>query len=218
MLQYAIFDLDGTLLDSMPMWRELPAAFCRRKGKQPLPGLADEISRRTLPEAVEYLKSTYGLADSPAAIQQELGRIALDAYRTTVVPKPGVPGALEGLHRAGIKMCVASASEEDQIQAALERLDLAKYFEFILSCTQAGAGKEHPDVYLQSLARLGGSDPAQAVVFEDVLHAASTAKAAGFRVAGVADDFSASSWPALQQLCDWWFTDASQWLRVLEQP
>lgn len=217
MLRYGIFDLDGTLLDSMPMWWELPADFCRRKGAQPQPGLADEISRRTLPEAVEYLKTAYGLADSPAAIQQELGQIALEAYQTTIAPKPGVPAALEKLHRAGMKLCVASASEEYQIRAALERLDLAKYFEFILTCTQAGAGKEQPAVYLQSLARLGGSDPAQAVVFEDVLHAVRTAKGAGFRVAGVADDFSAPSWPEMQRLCDWWFTSADQWPRVLNQ-
>lgn len=216
MYKYAIFDLDGTLVDSMPMWCRLPVEYLRRKGAQARPDLLQEIAVRTLPESVLYIKEAYGLSDSPEQIAKELGEMAFEQYRTSVPAKPHVAQALEQLHRAGVVMCVASASEYEQIRAVLERLDLLKYFVFLHTCTLAGAGKHKPDIFLQSLARMGGTDPAEAVVFEDSLYAAQTAKAAGFAVAGAADKFSAADAPALKELCDFWFENAAQWPQILE--
>ncbi len=214
MYKYAVFDLDGTLVDSMPMWGQLPVEFLRRRAIQPRPDLLEQIAVRTLPESVLYMKQAYSLPDSAEQIARELGKIAEEGYRTRVPAKPHVAQALEKMHQAGVVMCVASASEYEQIQAVLERWELLHYFAFLHTCTLAGAGKHKPDVFLQSLARMGGTDPAEAVVFEDSLYAARTAKAAGFVVAGVADRFSASDAPALKELCDFWFEDASCWPKL----
>lgn len=211
MYKYAIFDLDGTLVDSMPMWCRLPVDYLHCKGRQPRPDLLGQIAVRTLPESVLYMKEAYALADPPEQIAKEIGKMAYEGYCTSVPAKPHVAQALEQMHRAGVVMCVASASEYEQIRAVLERLGLLKYFSFLHTCTLAGAGKHKPDIFLQSLARMGGTGPAEAVVFEDSLYAAQTAKAAGFAVAGAADKFSAAEAPALKELCDFWCEDASRW-------
>ena len=214
MYKYAIFDLDGTLVDSMPMWCRLPTEYLQRKGAQPRPDLLEQIAVRTLPESVLYIKEAYALSEPPEQIAGELGEMAFEQYRTSVLAKPHVAQALEQLRRAGVVMCVASASEYEQIRAVLERLGLLDYFAFLHTCTLAGAGKHKPDIFLQSLARMGGTDPAEAVVFEDSLYSAQTAKAAGFAVAGVADAFSAANAPRLKSLCDFWCEDASRWPEI----
>ena len=98
-------------------------------------------------------------------------------------------------------MCVASATAEDLMEACLTRLGIARYFSFLLSCEAVGAGKNRPDVYLESAKRLGAA-PTEIAVYEDALYAAKTAKQAGFYTVAVRDDSNQSHWGTLTVLAD----------------
>lgn len=98
-------------------------------------------------------------------------------------------------------MCVATATERYLVEMALERLDMRKYFQFVLTTWDIGVGKEAPDIYLEAARRLGYA-PENLLVFEDALYAARTAKAAGFPVAGMADRTALADAPELQRICD----------------
>ena len=110
--------------------------------------------------------------------------IVFAAYRDEVLPKPGVAAYLESLKKQGIPMAVATATNRPMVEAALARTGLAGYFKQIFTCTEIGAGKERPDIYLAAAKALG-THPADTWVFEDALYAIKTAKAAGFLYGGV---------------------------------
>ncbi len=128
--------------------------------------------------------------------------LVTEEYRDRVPMKPGADRLLAQLARRGIPCAVATASEAFQARDALDRLGLWKYFRFAVSCMQYGP-KTGPEVYLEAAARLG-SAPARTLVFEDALHAARTAKKAGFRVVGVYDPSAQEDRDALRQVCDWY--------------
>lgn len=98
-------------------------------------------------------------------------------------------------------MCVASATAEPLMKACLERLDVLADFEFLLSCETVGAGKKQPDVYLESIRRMGAK-AAETAVYEDAIYAAETAKRAGFYVAGVQDESNIDCWEKMKRLAD----------------
>lgn len=107
-------------------------------------------------------------------------------YKTRVDAKFGVLEFLKQMKARGVKMCVASATEPKYIKYVLERCSLDGFFEFIISCTEVGVGKEKPDVFLKALERLGGN-LSEACVFEDSFVALETAKNAGFMTVGIYD-------------------------------
>ncbi|MFR1948731.1 MAG: HAD-IA family hydrolase [Roseburia hominis] len=115
--------------------------------------------------------------------------IVFAAYRDEVLPKPGVAAYLESLKKQGIPMAVATATNRPMVEAALARTGLASYFKQIFTCTEIGAGKERPDIYLAAAKALG-THPADTWVFEDALYAIKTAKAAGFYTVGFYDETS----------------------------
>lgn len=204
-----IFDLDGTLLDSMYIWKEAPLELVRRHGAAPPPDLADALTEMGRREAADYLIRTFSLAASPQELMAEINDIVTVEYLHKVTLKPGVSALLPRLKEAGCPLCIATASETFQAQKALERLGMWKYFDFAVSCIQYG-GKTTPAVYLEACRRMG-TRPEETVVFEDALHAARTAKKAGFQVVGVFDASAAGDKDALKSLADWYVTDLSQW-------
>ena len=105
------------------------------------------------------------------------------------------------MKEAKVPMIVATSSDKEQIEAAFERLEIAGYFKEIWTCTDAGAGKDKPDIYFQCADKLG-STPEHTLVFEDALHAATTAKQAGFPVVGLYDRFSEEGQDELKELAD----------------
>ena len=122
-------------------------------------------------------------------------------YRKDIPIKSGVKEYLDSLYQKRIQMCVVSATAEPLMEACLKRLDILKYFRFLLSCETAGAGKDKPDAYFAAAKRLGAS-PADTAVYEDALYAARTAKNAGFYVIGVYDAGAGKYWNKLAALAD----------------
>ena len=206
----AIFDLDGTLVDSMDLWDRVPGMLVQSFGKEPAPDLAARLAAMDLPEAAQYLIETYRL---PCTVQDVLSRVDQmvdEEYRCHVALKPGAGRLLEALSKKGVPMCIATASEEHQARQAMERLGQREHFSFVLSSSQYGP-KTRPDIYLEAARRLGTA-PAETVVFEDALHAARTAHEAGFRVCGVWDASAEEDQAALKALADWYVRDLGDWV------
>ena len=212
----AIFDLDGTLVDSMYIWDWVPGALIRKLGGNPpddLPQVLTELSRE---EAAEYLINRFHLTQTPEEIIQAVNDLVSVEYRDKVPMKPGADVLLERLHQAGIPCGIATASEAFQAQEAMERLGLWHYFKFAISCGEFGS-KSRPDIYLEATRRLGG-EPGEILVFEDALHAARTAKEAGFLLAGVYDPSAQAEQESLRALCRWYLPrlDDPSFLRELQ--
>lgn len=204
----AIFDLDGTLTDSMYVWDRLPEELVRQFGGHPAPGLSHTLRSMSSPQAADYLIRTYRLPATPQQLMDAMEDLADREYRERVPLKPGVRTLLERLQQLGIPCAVATASQVHQAQQALERLDVWSFFSFALSATQYGP-KTRPDLYLEAARRLGA--PAErTLVFEDALHAAQTAAQAGFPVAGVYDAFSAEEEQALRTVCRWYLSQLDE--------
>lgn len=203
---FAIFDMDGTLVDSMGFWNRLSDEYLARHG---LPPLSRELKERsiamTMLESGRLFIDLCGLSGTPEQIAGEINGLMEGHYRTDVPLKPGAAAFLERLRAAGVKMCVASSTNPALIDICLRRLGVRDCFEFLLSCEEVGEGKNRPGVYLEAARRLGGT-PGNTVIFEDILVAARTAKRAGFPLCVIYDANSDEEQPQLKALADCYIT------------
>lgn len=203
---FAIFDMDGTLVDSMDYWNRLSDEYLARRGIPPLsPELKEESVAMTMEESARLFIREFGLSDTVEEICGEVNGLMEAHYRADVPLKPGAAACLERMRAAGFKMAVASSTAPELLDICLRRLGVRDYFEFLLSCEEVGAGKNRPDVYLEAARRLGGA-PEKTVVFEDILAAARTAKQAGFPLGVIYDLNSDGDQEQLKALADRWFT------------
>ena len=197
--QFAIFDMDGTLIDSMVFWKNLATEYLNSKGVREIPAkILERIKPMTISESATLFQGTFGLTGD---IESEMNTMMDDHYRKDIPLKPGVREYLQRLHARGTRMCVASATAEYLMDVCLTRLGVRDYFEFLLSCETVGAGKRSPIVYHTSAQRLTAM-PQEIAVYEDALYAIETAKAAGYYVVGVYDDSAADSWQAVKEMAD----------------
>ena len=200
--RFAIFDMDGTLVDSMLYWRNLASEFLERKGVQTVsPDILERIRPMTMTDSAALFIQEYGLSGTAESVAAEMNAMMDEHYRKDIPLKSGVQEYLEALRRKGVTMCVASATAEELKAACLSRLGVAQHFSFLLSCETVGIGKNRPDVYLESAKQLG-AEPAEIAVYEDALYAAETARQAGFYTIAVQDNSNQPHWEALTALAD----------------
>lgn len=208
MITGAIFDMDGVLIDSMPVWENIDGIYLRGQGKEPEPGLTEILFTKTMHEAAEYMRETYQIPKTAEKITDEVIDLVRCCYREEIPAKAGALPFVRKLKEAGVHIAVATASDRELAEAALLRLGILEHVESIFTCKDAGAGKEtSPAVYLQALRSMG-TEPAGTWVFEDVLHGIRTAKKAGFQTAGVYDASSEAHQELIQK-------EASMYLRDL---
>ena len=201
-LKYCIFDMDGTLVDSMGHWKNLEREFLLSKQvDEDVDEVLKVIQHMTIPAAMEYFINRFHFEGTVESLTDEFNALMAAHYASDVEVKPGVIPYLDALQAKGVKMCIASATSVPLVTICLERLGLAKYFEFLLSCVDVNASKDKPDVFLEAARRLGAT-PKETAVFEDSLVASTTAKNAGFYVVGIYDKYSVHNWPAIQALAD----------------
>lgn len=199
---FAIFDMDGTLVDSMGYWRRLGAEYLRSKGVSNVPAdLWDTLEAMTMPQSAQWFIRDLGVSGTPASVEAEMNAVMADHYRCDVPLKPGAGAYLAALHARGVEMCVATNTPAPLVRACLSRLGVLDLFRFCISGEEVGAGKDRPDIYLAAARRLGGG-PRDTAVYEDALFAVETAKAAGFYVVGVFDEAGAADWDAIARLAD----------------
>lgn len=200
-IEGAIFDMDGTILDSMAMWENIGSSYVKMKGKIPAPDLDEVIKSMSFEESARYIKKHYQFDEAIDFMMDEVNQMVKENYQGKIKGKPFVKEFLESLRNKGVPMCVATATDESLVRICLKRLELLHYFQEIFTCRKVGAGKEQPDIYEAALQRLG-TDKEKTFVFEDVLHAVKTAKRAGFPVAALYDESSGDDWEEIKGLAD----------------
>ena len=210
-----IFDMDGTLTDSMTVvWRGAPLALLQRYGRTPKADLNDVLLTMGMADGARYLIREYDLPLTEAEYYDVMRDVIAQLYETVDL-KPGVRTLLAKLQAEGARLCLCSNTWSDQCRTVLTRLGIDEYFDFYVEA-QGALHKSRPDVFFQTLARLGGTDPDRCVVCEDSLYAARTAHDAGFHVIGIADAASKSDEPALREVSDQFLTDWTEldWNKV----
>ena len=207
MLKGAIFDLDGTLLDSMFIWDTIGEDYLRSLGKEPHEDLREAFMPLTLEEAAEYYREHYGVTLSVREIVDGVNAMVEGIYRTKVTLKPGINEYLHWLKENGVKMCVATVTDRYLVEETLDRLDIRHYFSEIFTCAEVGFGKDKPIIYRKALEHLGTAKK-ETCVFEDSLFALKTAKADGFHTVGVYDKHE-SRQDELRHLADYYIREYS---------
>lgn len=200
-MKYVIFDLDGTLLDSMAIWDQIDFKFLERYGKTPTAGVRELVKKISLRESAELFKSVFDLAQSVESIIAEITMMGSEEYIRRAQLKPYVAEFLDYLQCNRTKMCIATAAPRQNADLILSRLNIVNYFDFILASEDVRTNKEHPEIYLRCCAKFG-TRPSEVTVFEDAIHAVKTAKKAGFRVIGVYDEFSRQDSAQIKTICD----------------
>ena len=205
MIQGVIFDFDGTLFDSMFIWDSAGEVYLRSMGKEPEDDLQKVLKPMSLLQSAEYIREKYQIPLSVAEIMDGVNRTVEGFYFRTVEPKPGVIGFLEELRRRNIRMCIATATDRYQVEAALQRCGMRHFFSGIFTCTEVGSGKDRPDIFRKAMEHLQ-TDRGTTVIMEDAYHAVHTAKQDGFAVVGVYDSHE-SRQQELLQLADLFLAD-----------
>ena len=185
-----IFDMDGTLIDSLYIWEVIWDTLGKDYSKPGFrPSCDDDKAIRTmlLSDACDMVHGKYGLGASGKELLKRMDEICIDFYANTVELKKGVRKFLDDCMKKGIKMCVATATSLDLISIAVKSCDLSKYFFDILSCAAFGKGKDCPDIYLCALEKLA-TPKEQTWVFEDSAVALTTASKMGLHTVGIYDD------------------------------
>lgn len=186
MIRGAIFDVDGTLLDSLSIWDTVAEDYLRSLGIEPRENLAETFKTFSLEQSAEYFRSVYGVKQSVKEIMDGIDAMMETFYRQTAPLKPGAAEFLRALAQNGVKMAVATATDRHLIEAALTRCGVRAYFTDIFTCTSVGKSKNEPDIYRAAREALG-TKKEDTWVFEDAYHAAKTAADDGFPVAALFD-------------------------------
>ena len=190
MIKGAIFDFDGTLVDSMFIWDTFGEDYLRTLGKEPKENLTETFKTFTLEQAAEYYREHYGVTLSVGEIVDGVNEMVSEIYRTKVALKKGVLELLRDLQGKGVNMCVATVTDRPIVEDVLKKLGIRDFFTEIFTCAEVGHNKETPHIYRAALEVLG-TRKEETVVFEDALHALMTAKNDGFPVAAVYDKHEA---------------------------
>ena len=192
-----IFDVDGVLLDSLPVWQHSTSNFLSSHGIEPPPGIDAEMAKLSLLDGANIVKERYGFTESAEELLEEVLAPIRRHYQEDIQPKAGAIELLKNLHAQGVKISVATAGDKELAQAAFERLGMMQYIDFLISCDEVGVGKQSPAVYDAARENMGTSKE-RTLVVEDALHALETAKEAGFLTAGMAEPFH--PWKERQQV------------------
>ena len=186
-IECAIFDFDGTLFDSMFIWENVGEMYLRSLGKIPKLSMHEDVRTLSLYQSAVYFKEEYDLSLSVEEIMMGINKMIERFYINDVLPKQGVIEFLDKMKSLNIPMCIASASDRYQIEAALNRCQMSHYFDEIFTCSEVGYGKDSPVIFRNAMEHFNAKR-STTLVFEDAFHAIQTAKSDGFMTIAVFDD------------------------------
>lgn len=215
MMRGAIFDLDGTIVDNMPVHMEAFAVFCKRHGLKPL--TVDDRKRLDGRRNRDIFPDLFGRALTDEE-QRVFAEEKEDLYRELsvgrLVPVNGLVELLDELDARGIPVAVATSAPPANVSHTLAELDLASRLACVVRSDQVAHGKPFPDVFLAAAARLG-VPPADCVAFEDAPIGIVAAKAAGMHAVAISNSFAAEVFLAPAVGADEVVRDFSDFLRLL---
>lgn len=211
-LQAVLFDLDGTLVDSMTVWKDVDLRFMKKRGLAMPDHLQHDINGLSMYETAEYFKQKFHLPDTCEQLMDEWNEMAYQAYRHEISLKPGAAEFLREMKRRGIQMGIATSNSRHLVDACFTNLDLGKYISLCVTSDEVRAGKPSPDVYLLCAEKLQ-VPPEQCLVFEDLIEGILAAHAAGMRCIAVFDAYSVPYDKKKKELADGYITSYSEVLK-----
>lgn len=201
-----IFDMDGSLVDSMWMWRAIDIEYLGRYGI-PLPkDLQAKIEGMSFQETACYFKENFAIPDSMEEIMAEWNRMAWDKYMYEVPLKKGIPDFLKNCRENGIRLGIATSNSRELVENVASVHKLRDYFSCIMTGSDVLRGKPSPDIYL-AVAESLGVPAGRCLVFEDIVAGILAGKNAGMRVCAVEDEYSADFRERKQELADYYIDD-----------
>lgn len=210
-IEGAVFDLDGTLLDSSWVWEKVDEKFLGDRGFQVPDDYVDEISPLGAERAAVYTIERFGLNEDKDDIVSEWIEMAKKEYATEVVCKPYAKEFLEELHKLNIKMAVATSSDRELFMKTLEREGILKYFQKIVTVDEVERGKGYPDIYEEAARRIK-VNPHKCLVFEDILAGVTGASLGEFNVVAVFDEKSKHNWEKIKSISKYSINDYKELL------
>ena len=206
-----IFDMDGTLIDSMWMWGRVEADYLISLGLTPRNDLVAALRTLSLWEVARYFQVEYGVQQSIEEINTGKNRVIEEFYSNKVLLKDGVIPVLDALKARGVKMCVVTATDRYLAEPGLRRCGILDYFERIYTCEEERTSKSVPDMFFSAAAFLG-TEVSRTLVVEDAFYAMKSAKNAGFPVAGVYDQSSDDQQDVIREFCDYYWKSLDEML------
>ena len=202
-IKAVIFDLDGTLVDSMWMWKDIDVEYLGRFGI-PVPAtIQKDISGMSFSETAAYFKETFGIPDSVEEIKRTWNEMAFYKYTHEVPLKPGALSLLKRLKEQGIRTGIATSNSKELVEAVVKSQNISEYFDEIHTSCEVAKGKPAPDIYLL-VAECLGVAPEQCLVFEDIPEGILAGVRAGMKTCAVEDEFSLPMTEEKKELADYY--------------
>ena len=211
-IKAVIFDLDGTLVDSMWMWRTIDIEYLTNQGievPENLEAFQEELEGMGFTETAILFKERFKIPDSLEEIKNTWICMSGEKYRNEVPLKPGVKEFLDYLKERNMKIGISSSNSRELIQMVLEAHGILEYFDCITTCCEVKRGKPEPDVYLKTAQGLE-VEPEACLVFEDVPMGILAGKRAGMKVCAIDDAYSRKQESQKRELADWYILDYTQ--------
>ncbi|MDF2820027.1 MAG: family hydrolase [Clostridiales bacterium] len=212
-IEGVIFDLDGTLIDSMWLWEEVDHDYLEKFGIEIPEDLKDEIEGMSATETANYFKNRFNIKDSVEEIMSTWIEMSRDYYLNRVPLKNGVIEFLEYLYKSNIKIGIGTSNFRELTEAILNKYEISHYFSGIATSCEALQGKPAPDVFLLAANRIG-VHPNKCLVFEDIPNGIRAAKAAKMKCCAVYDNFSKDIIEEKKALADYYINDYTELMLV----
>ncbi|MBE5964319.1 MAG: HAD family phosphatase [Lachnospira sp.] len=209
-IKAAIFDCDGTILNSMWFWPMVGDIYLKKRGITPPADLYAHLKPLTIIEMATYLKEHFDLPETVKELVEQVNAVVREKYEKEFPLKEGAIEVFENLKSRGIRMYLATATDRYLIEPAFKRLGLDKYFEGMITCTEAGEGKSSPKIYLEAMKRLLAS-PNETIIVEDALHAVETCVNAGFFTVAVADVSTVKDSEEIKKIASVYYETLKDW-------
>lgn len=213
-IRSVIFDLDGTLVDSMWLWHDIDLEFLGERGIALPETYQKDIEGMSFTETAVYTKELFRLPESVEELKEIWNRMAIEKYTYEVPFKPGAEEFLKYCRTKGITVGIATSNSRGLVEAVAGALHFGDYIQEIVTACEVEHGKPAPDVYLEAASRLQAR-PEHCLVFEDVPMGILAGKNAGMRVCAVEDAFSAACREEKQELADYYISDYFEILQCL---
>ncbi len=208
-----IFDLDGTLVDSMWMWDSIDIQYLARFGIDMPLDLQECIEGMSFSETAVYFKEHFQLSETVEQIKQDWNEMAWEKYRNEVPVKEGVMEFLQHLKKEGIPAGIATSNSRELAELIIKKHNMEEYFTSIRTSCEVAKGKPSPDIYLLVAEDLK-AEPGRCLVFEDVLQGIMAGKNAGMKVCAVYDEYSAKDREVKVELSDYYVHSITEILQL----